>query len=263
MIGNLTSESQSIWQHGLDKEPRVTAPRVSFTFRHIAPIIGDGGVPALNQDSPPPITRPDISEPTSMKRVLILTDSIHQSTPTHLFNNIPKHVCSKRTNYRLTEVFEHSHDFKHSDYVVFCCGINDLSRFGFTADTLADMFCSRLEHCCKLYPGTKFIFNSLLMCRQYEWLNHEADKFNVYMSQLAKYIPNLYFFNSHGLLKASSVGRVWNPQGNGLHISLDARKLIIREMINCIGKLSGASAPRFKSSRWLITGTRAPYRCSL
>ena len=262
MVYTMTHESQHVWHHGIDRESQVMTPRVSFTFRHTTPL-NEGDNTPRNQDPPPPITRPDTVETHTMKRVLLRTDSIHQNTPAHLFNNIPNHAYSKKLNYRLTGVFEHSPAFKHSDYVILSCGINDLSRYGFTADTLADQFFSRLVECCKLNPRTKFIFNSLLMSRQYEWLNYEADKFNVYMSQLAKSVPNLYFFNSHGLLKASSsnVGRGWEPQGNGLHISLDARKLIIRELINCIGKLSGASASRFKSSRWLIMGTRAPYRC--
>ena len=264
MVFTMIQESQHVWHHSIDRDSRVKAPRVSFTFRHTVPLKESRNTPG-SQGPPPPISRPDIIVPETMKRVLLITDSVHQNTPTHLFSNIPNHACSKILNYKLSEVFEHSSAFKHSDCVVFSCGINDLSRFGFTADTLADQFCNRLVECCKVNPGTKFIFNSLLMSRQYEWLNIEADKFNIYMAELARSVPNLYFFNSHGLLKASvstsSVRRVWDPQSNGIHISLDARKVIIRELINSIGNLSGATAPRFRSSSWLIAGTRAPRRC--
>ena len=242
----MSKQSQFTWRHGIDREPHITEPRVSLTFRHIG----------QHQPTPKPVILP-IAEPqrpdiNTQQRVLLLTDSIMSTTPTHVFDAIPEHTCIKKQNFRLSEVFGFEPEFKYTKTVIFSCGINDLSRHGLSANSLADLVCQRLAKCCRDNSTTNFVFNSILLSRQYPWLNREIDQFNHYMYELACDIPNLFYFDSHNLLRLSNIQkRVWLSSGNGIHITLDAKKLVARELVNAAGALSGARAPRFCSSRWL------------
>ena len=102
----------------------------------------------------------------------------------------------------------HEAEFENAKNVVFSCGINDLARYGKTANSLADSFCPRLIDCCQKYKNTNFVFSSLTLTRD-KWLNDEINRFNWIMVDLARDIPNLSFFNSHGLIKLINPDIVW------------------------------------------------------
>ena len=77
-----------------------------------------------------------------------------------------------------------------------------------------------------------------MLSKNHEWVNIEVEQFNRYMFEVSTEISNLYLFNSHIILKHSGIQRVWVPRGNGIHITLDARKLVIRELVNCVGSIA-------------------------
>ena len=135
------------------------------------------------------------------------------------------------------------------------CGINDLARYGKTASTLADITFSRLAKCCRDNPNTNFIFNSILLTKNSDWLNREIDQFNVYVYDLSKSIPNLTFFDSHALIKDYSErgsGPVWSRSDrNGIKFDVSVLKMVTWELVNSVGYLAGSHAPRFRSCRWL------------
>ena len=252
-VFTMTSESQSCWLHGIGREPTITGPRISFTFRHTIPVPTKvepkTDIPAI---SPPLINNTD----NSQKRVLFLTDSMHLSTPTYLFDSVPNHTCIKKANFRLTDVFNFESEFAYTDVVIISCGINDLSRHGLTSNALADMVIQRLRDCCRKYPNTMFIFNTILLSKNHDWLNYEVHQFNRYMYNVSTEISNLHFFDSHNILKHSGIHRVWVPQGNGIHITLDARRLVIRELVGCVGMLADSRITKTSS----YSTPHGPYR---
>ena len=244
----MTKESQSIWRHGIIREPEVTGSRISFTFRRLINTPQE-----VKQDIVPPIsphTAPDTTDSTPT-RVLFLTDSVLSSTPTYVFDTIPNHVCIKKVNFKLTDIHNFRDEFSYTDVVIVSCGINDLSRYGHTANSLADVVCNRLKLYSAQYPNTKFIYNSILLTRDHKWLNNEVNMFNRYMFELSRSTRNLFFFNSDGLVAQSDIKRIYHPNSNGIHVSLDVKKLITRELVNSVGFIAGSRGARFQRCGWL------------
>ena len=146
----MTQQSQPQWKHCLQYEPDVTGSRLSFTFHKL-------------RSEPTPIAPPSAvkisaaSAGDRLKRVLFLTDSVLStlsSSPEYLFEAAQKHVYQedKLSAGRVADIDNFSPEFAHSDIVIVSCGINDLSRYGKTAETLADIALQRVR-----YPNTKFI----------------------------------------------------------------------------------------------------------
>lgn len=239
----MSSESQLIWEHSIIKDTTITQPRISFTFRKLQPQLLIPDIPAIPPIAPPKPPKPPMSiKPidTTHKRVLFLTDSIlsHSPTPSYISDQIEDHMCVKKTNYELRNIFNFEPEFGYSDFVVISGGINDLSRHGLRAHTLADLVCNRLRDTCLKYDKTVFIFNSLLDTR-FDWVNSEIQDFNKLMFELCLVVPNLYFFDSHHVLTDyyTSGGRVLNDRGNGVHITVEARKLVARQLVHGIHHL--------------------------
>ena len=159
----------------------------------------------------------------------------------------------KRLNYQLSDIFKFEREFRHSKTVAISCGINDLARYGKAARTLADIVCPDLVRCCQQYSMTNFIFTSLTLVRDKSWLNAELLRFNQIMQDLARDIPNLYNFDSHGLIcREVHPDRVWDRQDrNGIHLVLDVRRLVTRELVNCVGRLTGSHLPHHRNCAWL------------
>ena len=258
MVHTMSRASQDIWRHGIDREPEVSNMRISFTFRHIHPVRATDTDRGTKVDIPPaakPVPPPAVGS-TAGKRVLFLTDSIHSSTPEYIFKSIPGYTCVKRINYQFTDVLKFEPYFKGTDTVILSSGINDLSRYGHTAKSLADTIFPELEKCCRRNSKTKFIFNTILHANyknNHIWLNEEIDLFNLYMSSFCRNIPNMFYFDSHSLLGQSNIRRVWDPMDkNGIHITLDARKLVTRELVNCVHSLASSPYTSVRSCRWLL-----------
>ena len=267
MVHVMTSESQSLWKHGIGKEPDAKGGRISFTFRKLiatAPTASPSVIPSdSQQDSPvPTISATPPPQPLRPTRVLFLTDSILASTPVHLFENIPNHICIKRKEYQLANLDQYQSEFEYTDVVVLSMGINDLSRYGHTARTLADCIAPRLKHYSHRYPDTKFVFNSVLLTRDIKWCNKEVHVFNQLMFELSRDTRNLYFFDSDRFAEKKFSENKYirsffatDRSNNGIHISLDMRKIIVSELVNSIGYLSGVRAAKFGKAQWLYNVT--------
>ena len=151
-------------------------------------------------------------------------------------------------------------------------GINDLSRYGHSAHSLADFIIPRLEHYSRKYPHCKFVFNSLLLTRDYAWLNREVEEFNRIMFTVTRRLINCSFFDSHhfageyyksnknipsfyiqGSRKEGLNTRaiVSEQSNNGIHISLHMRKIISSELVRGIGYIIGAGGFKFRECRWM------------
>ena len=263
----MTPSSQSNWKHGIVKDPQVTDCRISLTFRWLAPPAEDG---AVSSRAPVPrIAQPGTST-SQPARVLFLTDSVHSTTPDFVFDSIPNHICIKQVEYQLENIDKYSSQFEYTDIVVISMGINDISRYGHNATSLFDIISLKMNYYARKYYKTKFIFNSLLLTRDFEWCNVEVKRFNSEMFGLAKNIRNLSFFDSHGLLlelPPLSGNRCFYESGNrsrltdksmrdsqsnnGIHICLQIRKLVMGELVKSVGYLTGSRPDKFRNSGWL------------
>ena len=188
-------------------------------------------------------------------RTLFLTDSILSGTPPHLLS-VPQYACVKKVNYKLSDIFNFEPEFKFSDQVVISAGVNDLYKYNYTAESLADVVCRRLVQCCRAHPHVQFVYNSILLSN-FAWLNSETERFNDYMYEICLSTPNLSYFDSHAVVKQSKLDAVILPKSkgavnryaNGIHITLPARKVIVRELARrlrslAIPKTTGRNRPR-------------------
>ena len=138
--------------------------------------------------------------PLYLLRVLFLTDSMYSSTPEYVFSSLPGYVYVKKVNFKFQDILNYEPYFNGTDTVVVSCGINDLARYGHTANSLADSVFPDLAKCCNRNRNTKFIFNTILHSnynKNYEWLNEEIDLFNFYMSNFYRNVSNMFYFDSH------------------------------------------------------------------
>lgn len=221
----MSRASQEYWQHSIPPTPS-SAPRVSLTFRKLV---------AQAPASIPPIQRPTnpapIPTPPKRERVLFLSDSVHLGLPPNLF---PAHVqVVKRPLYQLRDLEKHEHCFSNTKYVVISSGINDLSRYGHRARSLLDETRRQLVMFSRKYPDTVFVFNSLLLTSQ-AWLTPEIHELNFAMSKLCREYDNLRFFNSHdrALTLLDEGGKVIDPMGNGIHITMEAKRRIAWALVD-------------------------------
>ena len=181
-----------------------------------------------------------------MRRTLFLTDSILSGTPPYLLA-APNHTCIKKINYKLVDIFDFEGQFGYTDQVVLSGGVNDLDKYGYNAQSLSLAIEDRLVLACRRNPNTQFVFNSLLRT-EHERLNKEIVAFNRSMFGLCTRVHNLTFFDSDGVLtRACSMGRLRevlfpksreNRYGNGIHIVLEARKVIVRDLASCLRRLA-------------------------
>ncbi|MCP4257803.1 MAG: alpha-ketoglutarate-dependent dioxygenase AlkB [Planctomycetes bacterium] len=253
-VNVMTHSSQSVWKHGIIPDSNVTTGRISLTFRHmvasppVAPTVKHNTVPRIQQPVPP-------------TRILLLTDSIHSSVPEHIFEAIPNHVCIKKKEYQLANIDSYKHEFGYTDIVILSMGINDLSRYNHTGETLFRTVAPMLKQYHRQFPHCKFMFNSVLLTRDYKWLNTEIEFFNNCMFDLSRHHSNLSFFDSDrfaSMVCKDSPGIDPYAQGprsgqsdNGIHISLHLRRAISSEMVKSVGYLSRADGPRFRRCDWL------------
>ena len=233
----MSAESQNYWKHEIRPEPLEDKPRISLTFRHIPN-------PAQNTVNDPPARNTEpVPLPEHPKRVLFLTDSILSGTPPHIISP-DNHITVKKVNYQLEHVFNFEPEFGVSDQVIISAGVNDLHKFNHSAESLADTVARRLRNTCGAHPGTKFVFNSLLLTK-FEWLNKEILRFNNYMYETCAGVDNLSYFDSHAVLKSANLGSVLFPSernskyGNGVHITFESRKAVTRALASKLRSLAG------------------------
>ncbi len=238
-------------------DPTVKTPRISLTFRKlIAPTKPLPKPPAPPVAPPPPSHHAPSSRPrphSRQSRILLIHDSLIQDAPERAFEHIPGQTCVKRLNYKLSDVFQFETEFRHASTVALSCGVNDLARYGNTASFLADIVCPDLVRCCQRYNNTNFIFTSLTLVRDKNWLNSEILRFNRIMLDLARDIPNLFYYDCHGLIcREVHPDWVWDTHDrNGIHLTLGVRRLVTRELVNCVGRLSNSHLPHHRNCEWL------------
>ena len=230
-LHKMSTDSQKHWRHGIEIDSLVNEPRISFTFRKLV----ESEPPS--RPRAPPIRKP-CNGSQSHKRILFLTDSILSGISDRDFHTLKDYRCVKKVAPQLTKICDYEDDFNVSDIVVISSGINDLSCYNFTAESLADHVRPILKRYCKSARNTTFVFNSLLHTR-HRWLNKEVDIFNKLMLELSCQIENLKFFDSHDVLKGSSLARnVDNVlplrDTRGVHISSRAVNLVRNELLKAI-----------------------------
>jgi len=247
----MSRADQDNWRHGIDRDIAVRNPRISLTFRKLKQPESCTEPAPQTLHRIPPVAPPaqNSSSQSRHSRVLFIHDSIHRDTPEWLFDQIPGHRCQKRLNYQLTDSL--NHDIKHAKTVIISCGINDLSRYGKSAKSLADNFCPRLVESCKSNESTQFVFCALSSTK-ISWLNREIDDFNLCMVNLARVIPNLTFYDAHAVIKRVHSYYVWDRNDrHGIHLHHDVRRAVAYELVNCVGKLCGSELPRHRNCAWL------------
>ena len=263
----MTRSSQSTWKHGVIPEPTIVTGRISLTFRHMIEQC-EPQTPELQPQNDP---IPRIEQPAKRDtRVLFLTDSIHASTPTHLFDSIPHLVCIKKKEFQLANLNKYRDEFAYTDIVVISMGVNDLSRYRHTSASLMSSIAPLLRQYSNDFPQCKFMFNTVLLSRDHQWLNAEIDMFNNSMYELSKKVDNLCFFDSDlfvmktmndfpditpyatGPRGGLSESNMRNEQSNnGIHLSHRLKRIVSSELVRAVGLLSRARGPRFRQCMWL------------
>ena len=214
---------------------RVTKPRVSFTFRKLRD----------KSELPSPVKAPPIRQPChnqTHNRILFISDSILSGVSDSDFDCIKGYRCVKRHSPELKNALDYEDDFGISDFVIFSGGINDLSCYGYTAESLYAYLKPKLINACSRAKDTCFIFNSLLHTR-YRWLDHEVNSFNKLMFELSCEVDNFIFFDSLHILRTSSLGKhvdlVLPPKDKrGVHISRKAMDLVGKNIVTAIELLA-------------------------
>lgn len=247
-VYSMSRESQGDWKHGMLPQDS-SQPRISFGFRRLVP---QSQIP--RRERAPPIVHPsNYRSPNAIpsgthERCLLLTDSILAPAPASVFSRADHIRCIKKNNKRLVDVFNFEPEFDICNTVIISAGVNDLSCYGHTARTLADMVCTRLRQVCQKHTRTKFIFNSILNVHtDLEWLNREINMFNRFIYELSLSIPNLAFFDAHFILMNSHLSkRLGNvidlDDRRGVHITWGARKLITDNLVKAIDLTSHLSS---------------------
>ena len=249
-VNIMTKESQSVWKHGIDREPTVQGGRISLTFRRIIKPSPTPTSPKQQRTPQSPISAaPKHDRPT---RVLLITDSILASTPTHIFETLPKHICIKHFEPQLANIDKYSAEFEYSDVVIISMGVNDLNKYKHTPHSLADCIGPRLKNYSTRYPNTKFIFNSLLLTTD-KWLNDQICVFNQIIFEMSRNIRNLSYFDSDRFSekKFAENQHIKNFYVDGIHVSLPMRKLITNELVASVGYLTGLQGDRYRRCEWL------------
>ena len=262
-IYEMSRDSQDIWEHFIPPVKSCNAPRISFTFRKLDPLYKPVPPPTI-----PPI-KEFVSTPCKPKpnRVLLITDSILSGFPVNLFDNHDI-TCIKKipVNKLLTNIDLFEGEFKYTDYVIISAGINDLSRYGHTGESLGSFISARVRKWCAKYPKTVFIFNSLLHTNR-SWLNYRVDLLNRIMFDLSAelYELNFWFLDTHAaLVDVNGRFPIIAPRGNGIHISYAACQYLSRTVVNSIEAYDANSStilrvwPLRTGFRRLISGSLHP-----
>ena len=266
-VYEMTRDSQDLWEHCIPPVKSCRLPRISFTFRKI-----------MHSPQPAPLsTVPPIREFVSSrntctkvnpKRVLLITDSIMSGFSANIFNNTGISCIKKLpVNKLLVNIDKFEEEFAYTDCVFISAGMNDLSRYGHTGESLGSFISSKIRYWLCKYPNTLFVFNSLIYAENRPWLNDRIDCLNRLMFDLSieLYDSNYWFFDSHASF--DDVGGqfpIHSPTGNGIHISFRACQYISRIVADAICALVSNSPvtprvwPLRTEFRQLVSGSLHP-----
>ena len=195
-------------------------------------------VPRIREDAAP-------SRPLSPnKRVLLLTDSINCGLDTHLFHGSGLTCIKEPQLFELANIDKYESEFQYTDYVIISAGVNDLSRYGHSAVSIAKFMCNKIRLWVNQFPNTMFIFNSILST-DYLWLNRRIKIVNKAMFNLSLDLYNtarFYFLDTHARLLNSNIQRILSPSGNGVHLSYAASSLVQRCIVDSVVALDQRDA---------------------
>ena len=160
-----------------------------------------------------------------------------QSFPEKSFG--PNIKCKKLMMYKLTDIYNYTHMFGHYDYVVISSGINDLSRYNYTADHLSYFMKTFIRDICNSFPDTIFVYRSLLPTNIH-WVNVAVTRFNYNMFLESIDLINFNYFDTYLVNRNPNL---LNRSGNGIHISRPIihylSSQIITHITHCINHYSG------------------------
>lgn len=214
-VYTMPTQTQSTWQHCVPADHLINQPRVSFTFRRLRPVRTDPPIETEQNDIEsliPPIKNPRKNNRNKVN-ILFVTDSILKGTlPSSLIRS--RYNMEKRVLYKLTDVISIAPEFPHYDIVVLSTGINDISRYGHTANELFHILRDKLVHVVESSPNTAFIYRSLLPT-SINWLSEEVYCFNNSMFRLSQRLNNLYYYDTYSIEVSHEF---CNIKGNGIHI---------------------------------------------
>ena len=273
----MSRASQAMWEHSIPPDPSCKCPRVSFTFRKMDP----DAVPPPRSAIPP--IKEDAVAPDGLKipnkRLLLLTDSVNSGLNPHMFLDTG-FTCIKKPLYELAHIAKYEREFEYTDYVVISAGINDISRYGQSVNSVSCFITSKLGEWARRYPNTVFIFNSILSTTE-QWLNKRAAAVNraVFNLTLQLYMRNnVYFLDTHARLLDPKTPLVISQTGNGVHLTQQANYIVHQCIVDSMIALSRSivtgkaalqrawplrrqfrhSADAFHSSRSVSFGCHAP-----
>ena len=243
----MTTQSQQKWRHGIPADDSIYEPRVSHTFRWLEEPVPSGQENTNNQPTnisetevPLPTRVPPIHRPgyrTSAKtKILFLTDSVLASFPVEDFGN--QFECVKRIMYKLTDLPKHTADLGYFDYVFVSAGVNDLSRYDHTAESLSYTITMTLifNELSWSFPKTTFIFKAILPT-DFPWVNRAIQNFNYSMFNYSIERNDFNFFDSYFVNNNVNLIADTGPKANGIHISKPVGQYLSAQIIKHITHL--------------------------
>lgn len=263
-VYSMTRKSQDQWSHAIPVYHSCTKPRVSIVYRELIDPTPHTPV------KPPPFTPPSHSTPARKRlmpdsfyatpnpstpvRILVLSDSNNITLPTHMFP--PNHVVIVKPLMQLTAITDYENEFQYSDYVIISSGINELTRYNYTGQSLFDYISPLLLRFCALYSSTTFLFSTLLNSSSRfrnlsSWLNPRVDRLNNLMFNLTlevkKTSHNIFLLDIDSLTDpAQSI----NPYGNGVHTVLSAKKLFTNTLKLALCLLTSTPHKELQGFTW-------------
>ena len=171
-------------------------------------------------------TSPDTCTAADTQEVLILTDSILNCFKPDKFT--PRDSTSRMniTKHNLFKLHElDTYDFNKFNTVIISSGINDLTKYNHSPDSLFELISRPLA---RINRNTKVIFRGLTPTR-YNDINQLVYRFNNLMFDFCLTHSNIYYYDPHNFeTRRDFLYR----QGNGIHISYHVAVFMTMNILN-------------------------------
>ena len=225
----MSRRSQDRYKHSIPSCSDLdTSTRISITFRNILPPTQLSCVPTIHKPRPGLNTSRNINNtPThSPGKILLVTDSILDKIAR---SSEPAPSLSIDSVYQFDKFLDVDPGYLSKfDTVILSTGVNDLSRYEHTAESLFKRVQFKLPTILKSCSATKFVFRALTDT-SYVWLNKEIRAFNIMMYKLARQQKNLFFFDTCVLPHFPS--EYLYRSGNGIHLHSRAARALFLDLL--------------------------------
>ena len=192
-----------------------------------------------------PNTHTDTDTPA--QEVLFLTDSILNCFKPEKFKPRESNSRMNITKFNLFKLRDlDTYGFDKFNTIIISSGINDLSKYNCSPDTLFEVISSRLS---QVHNDTKVIFRGLTPTR-FEDINKLVYRFNNLMFNYCLTRPNVYYYDPH---KFEGRHDFLYNKGNGIHISYH---VAVYMSMNILNQAQSLYTRNSNSERW-------PLRASL